>query len=127
MNREEFVEAFFQVLERAMIFSQTSLREGLLTLEKMIDEEKADVRDIFEYGMRFAVDGIDAAVIRDILENISKQEKDEYIRLLKDIQLEAVLSIQAGCNPRILLYTLNSFTDIPINDPRFEKWFDKLE
>ena len=128
MNREEFVEAFFNVLERAMIFSKKRRYEGFLTLEKMIDEEKAGNRDIFEYGMRFVVDGVDAWTIRDMLENIAKQEKDEYIRLLKNIQLEAVLSIQAGENPRITLYKMNAFTDIPINDPRFNKWLaEKLD
>ena len=127
MNKNEFNEAFFNVLERAMIFSQKARCEGLLSLEEMIDEEKAYTRDIFEYGMRFVVDGIDAVVIRDILENIAKQEKDEYSRLLKNIQLDAVLSIQAGYNPRIILFTLNSFTDIPINDPRIKKLIDELD
>jgi hypothetical protein len=83
-------------------------------LEDEIDREKADNRDIFEYGISFVVDGIDARDIRDILSNIIAQEKDENVRLLKTIQQEAAIMIQQNTNPGLMLAMLNSYTDIPI-------------
>ena len=121
MNRDEFIEAFYHVLERTIDLSMKARREGLLALEDMLDIEKADNRDIFEYGLRFVIDGTDREIIYDILFNIINQEKNENIRLIKKIQLEAILSMQAGDNPRITAYKLNSFTEIPLGDSRFQK------
>jgi flagellar motor component MotA len=121
MNRSEFAEQYYKIVERVLHFSQMARREGLLALEEELCYEKADERDIFEYGMRFVIDGTDPEIIRDILSNIIRQEKDEYMAKLKNMQLAAVLSIQAGDNPRIIYYRLNSFTDIPLNDEESKK------
>jgi flagellar motor component MotA len=82
----------------------------------MINLEKVKQRDILEYGLRFIVDGTDALVIRDILENIIDQETDEYTRQLMIIKLEIVLSVQAGDNTNIIAYKLNSLTDLSLED-----------
>jgi flagellar motor component MotA len=123
MNHSEFVEQYYKIVERALYCSQKARREGLLALEDdySYEEEKLNERDIFEYGLLFVTDGTDLEIIRDILSNIIRQEKDEYIVKLKNIQLAAVLSIQAGDNPRIMYYRLNSFTDIPLNDEGSKK------
>ena len=121
MTHDEFIESFYYVLERTIVLSHKARTEGLLALEEMLDLEKADNRDIFEYGLRFVIDGTDSIFINDILSNIIKQEKDENMRLIKTIQLEAILSIQAGDNPRITACKLNSFTEIPLSDPRYKK------
>ena len=120
MNYDEFRSAFFVVLKRAMFFWEKARREGMLALEECCDLEKAVKRDIFEYGMQFVIDGYDRKLIDKILSNIVNQEKDEYARTLKLIQKEAVLSIQAGDNPRILVILLNSYTDIPLDDPEIK-------
>jgi flagellar motor component MotA len=122
MNRLEFVEQYYKVVERALHCSELARREGLLALEKELCNEKADRRDIFEYGLRFAIDGFDYSIIRDILSNIINQENDEYTVKLKNIQLEAVLSIQAEDNSRITYCKLNSFTDLPLNDEESKKY-----
>jgi flagellar motor component MotA len=124
VNKDEFVNAFYAVFERAMFFSNKSRLEGLLRLEEAIDNEKADNRDIFEYGMRFVVDGTDSSLIDKILSNIISQEKDECQALLKTIQKEAVLAIQGGMNPRLVAALLNSYADIPLNDPVIMKALD---
>jgi flagellar motor component MotA len=121
MNYDEFVDSFYVVLERSIALSVKARHEGLLALEDIIDKEKANNRDIFEYGMRISIDGIDCEIIEEILSNIVCQEKDEYTRLLKTIQKKAVLMIQSGCNPYILAHVLNSFTDIPVTDLQFKK------
>jgi flagellar motor component MotA len=71
--------------------------------------------------MRFVVDGTDREILDNILSNIINQEKDEQLRVLKNIQKAAVLSIQAGDNSRILYAWLNSFTDISLNEDKAKK------
>jgi len=121
MSNEEFLKAFYAFVERALSILMLSRRQGLLAIEESLGKDKAANRDIFEYGMQFVVDGVDGSLIEKILTNIVSQEKDEYQLLLKTIQKEAVLSIQRGDNPRIFVLLLNSYTDIPLNDPLFKK------
>ena len=116
MTYDEFRKEFFVVFRRAMSFSEKARREGLLALEEEFDPEKANNRDIFEYGMCLTVDGTDAELINKILSNIINQEKDGYAKTLKQIQKEGVLSIQAGDNPRISVFLMNSYTDISLGD-----------
>jgi hypothetical protein len=118
MTYEEFVTEYHTVSARALQLSKKAKKEGLLALEKMINHEKLMQRDILEYGLRFVVDGTDGLVINDILSNIIKQEDDKYTRRLMTIKAEAVLSIQAGDNTRIMAYKFNSFTELSLeNDP----------
>lgn len=124
MTNDEFYEEFYVIYRRAIDFAERARREGLLALEKDIFSDKAENRDIFEYGMRFVVDGTDKELIDKILSNIINQEKDDFSKTLKTIQKEAVLSIQSGDNPRILLAILNSYTNIPLNDPELKKVFE---
>ena len=121
MNHAEFVERYITILENILNCAEKARREGLLALEEGFDPEKTGERDIFEYGLRFVIDGTDKELIEKILSNIIAQEKDEYLRVLKTIQKEAVLAIQEGLNPRILIHVLNSYTDIPLNDEKIKK------
>ena len=126
MNQTEFVEQYQNIVKKALECSNKARREGLLSLEdSLLDHEKADARDIFEYGLRFVVDGVDSEIINGILSNIIRHEKDEYMRILKNIQQEAVLSIQAGENPRLMFAKLNSFTDISLNEDKMYKLLDE--
>ena len=121
MNHAEFVESYVAMLGKILDCAEKARREGILALEEGLNQEKADKREIFEYGMGFVVDGTDSVLIEKILSNIIAQEKDEYSRILKTIQKEAVLAIQEGLNPRILIHVLTSYTDIPLNDERIKK------
>ena len=128
---------FYDILERALSFCEKARRGKFKEIEDSLDQEKIDNRDIFEYGMRFIVDGYDSPYIDKILSNIIKQEKDkqqillktmqekyELQNLLKTIQKEAVLAIQEGVSPNSLAALLNSYTDIPLNDPKFKEMRD---
>jgi flagellar motor component MotA len=126
MNHAEFNENYYQIAERALRFNDKARREGFLSLEDVIDSKKADERDIFEYGLCFAVDGVDAEVIDIILSNIVNQEQDEQLRLLKTIQKEAVLSIQAGTNGRIMLAVLNSLTGLSLNEDKMKAKLEEV-
>jgi flagellar motor switch protein FliG len=116
MTRDEFNAEYYKVSARAFQLSEKARREGLLALEEEVDSDKLNQRDIFEYGLRFVVDGTDASIIRDLLENIIEQEEDKYTRRLMVIKLEAALSIHAGDNPRITAYKLNTYTDLTLTD-----------
>lgn len=114
MNEKEFNEQYAAFIKKALPLAETVIREGLLSLT--VDPEKVKERDIFEYGLNFAIDGTDASHIEKILNNIIDQEKDEYTRLYKTIQKEAVMGIQQGINPQMLYYILNSLTGIPLKE-----------
>jgi flagellar motor component MotA len=116
MNKDEFAEQYAAFMKRALELSQKTRRESLLCLGSVIDNEKANQRDIFEYGLRFAYEATDLSIIENILDNIIAQEKDEYTHLYKTIQREAVSGIHQGDNAKILFSKLNSLTDIPLTD-----------
>jgi flagellar motor component MotA len=116
MTRDEFVKKYNDIVERALAFAEKARREGILSLEEESDQDKIAERDIFEYGIRFVIDGTDKEIIEKILSNIIKQEKEENMRVLKTIQKEAVLMIQEGMNTRLLYALLNSYTDISLKE-----------
>jgi flagellar motor component MotA len=125
MTYEEFTEAYFSFFDRAYSMSEKSRREGLLILEDFIDYKKVDDRDIFEYGMRFVIDGTDTMFIDKLLSNIIKQEKDIYKSLLMTIKKEAVLAIQEGWNHRMFAHLLSSYTNFPLSEPRYKGIFNE--
>ena len=116
MNREEFIEKYHEFAGHALALAEKARKEGLLSLEDDFDPEKIRTRDIFEYGLRFTVDGTDSDIVNKILSNIIEQDKDEYSHRFKTIQKEAVLMIQSGINPQLLCAILNSFTDLPLTE-----------
>jgi hypothetical protein len=128
MTYDEFITEYYKVSARAVQLSERSRREGLLAIEDAIDFDKLKQRDIFEYGLRFAVDGIDSAITKDILANIIMQEKDAYTRLIMQIKMAAILSIKEGEGTLIVACKMNSFTDIAFTDDRtleIEHWCNK--
>jgi flagellar motor component MotA len=124
MTHDEFVKNYTEIVGHALDYSEKARREGLLALEEALDQEKRDGRDIFEYGLSFVIDGVDAEIIEKLLSNIIKQEKDEDLRTLKTIQKEAALMIQCGVNPALMCSVLNSYTDITIKEDETLKRMD---
>jgi chemotaxis protein MotA len=116
MNQKDFTQKYKAIVERALFMNDKARREGLLALEEEIDGEKYSQRELFEYGIRLVVDGTDASFIDRILSNIIDLEQDNETKTLKIIQKEAVLSIQAGDNPRIMALLLNSHVNIDIEE-----------
>jgi len=114
MNRTEFIGHYAAFLRKALPLAQLARRQGLLSLA--CDPEKVKERDVFEYGLSFVIDGIALEFIEKILNNIIAQEKDEYARIYKTVQKEAVMGIQQGLNPDLLYSILNSLTDLPLKD-----------
>ena len=112
MEQETFVKQAAYIVRRACEFSWNARREGLPALEKSIDARKADLRDVFEYGIGLALDGADERRIDETLSGLIDGERDEDARRLKAMQKEAVLSIHADENPYILeLYLISRISD----------------
>jgi flagellar motor component MotA len=118
MNQAEFTSRYAQIAGHALEYAQIARREGLLALDDYLDSAKADERDIFEYGIRFVIDGVKRELIEKILSNIISQEPDEQMKTLKIIQKEAALMIQEGMNPRMVYAVLNSYTGLPLNQDK---------
>ena len=111
MRNHEWNERLIRIMERAYIFSYKARLEGILPLEDDLETEKVKQRDIFEYGMRFVVDGTRAELVDKILTNLIELEPDADEKLLKQIQKEAVLSIQAGENVYLMSQSLLSYVN----------------
>ena len=116
MTRDELVTAYIDFLKTALGLVAKARREGILGLDSDVDREKAAQRDIFHYGLQFAVDGTAPELTDQILTNIIEQEKDELTAKLKTIQKRAVLAIAEGLGPEIVRYILNSYTDLTIEE-----------
>jgi len=116
MTRKKFITQYAQIVGLAAQYNEKSRREGILSLvDEIEDESLYDDRDIFKYGIMFAIDGTDAGIIDKLLTNLVNQEKDKQKRVLKTLQKEAVLMIQQGFNVRLMVQMLNSYTDIPLS------------
>jgi replicative DNA helicase len=120
-----FRKAFYAILKRALDFCEIARYKGLFEMDKYLDQEKIDNRDIFEYGISLFCDGPDAPDIDKILSNIIKQENDGQQIVLKTIQKEAVLLFYEFANSHKMATVLNSYTDIPLNAPEFKKIRDE--
>ena len=121
MNRDEFIEDWFNNLERALYLSKKAYREGLLALEEELENLENEKSDILKIGLELVIDGTEHEIIEKILSNIVNREKDEYLYLLKTIKKETVLMIQQRINTITIALVLNSYSDIPLNDSRFQK------
>jgi len=112
MTSEQFETEYNKIFERAMMLSDKTRREGLLSLDDCIDEELLRQRDIMELGLRLTYDGTDLTIIDNILTNIINQETDKEKKLLKTVQKNAVLMIHQGYSRGIFALSLNSNVNV---------------
>ena len=114
MTDADFFIEYKNFLARAITLCEKACKEGLLSLEELIDEEKFIQRDIFELGIYLVIQAIDEEIIFSVLSNIVDQEKDKNMKTLKTIKLEAVSAFQKGLHPSKLFLLLNSHVSIDI-------------
>jgi len=112
MTHEDFFKQFNKILKIAVGLSMIENRQGLLALEDYIGNDAIKDMELFKRGLRLIVDGIDADNIDKIISNKIKQEKDEYVRLIINMQKDALLLIQKGVNPGLVYALLNSYAGI---------------
>ena len=121
MNEKDFIEEYNAIFERSLIFSIISRSMGLVSLVNLLDKEKCNQRDIFEFGIRLTMDGRSSEMIDKILTNIISLEPDKERKTLKTIQKEAVLAIQQDFSSEELMWLLNSYVNIDL-DKATEKY-----
>ena len=121
MNENDFMVEYNAIFERSIIFSTISRSMGLVSLENILDENKYNQRDIFEYGMQLVLNGRPPEFIDKILSNIINLKTENEKRTLKNIQKDVVLSIQQGISAEEIMWIMNSYVNIEL-DKATEKY-----
>ena len=116
MNETDFIVEYNAIFERSLVFSIISRSLGLVSLENVLDKKKCNQRDIFEYGMMLVLDGRTPEMIDKILTNIINLETDNEKRILKNIQKDAVLSIQQGIPSEQVMWIMNSYVKVELDE-----------
>ena len=98
-------------MKRAMDLSLVARKGGFLALQECLDQEGIARRDVFEYGLALVVNDWDAGVIRKILDNLVEHEVNPVRKNLAQAKEEALLSINAGDNPKVLRLKLCAYFD----------------
>jgi tetratricopeptide (TPR) repeat protein len=110
----EFETEYRELFDRALALGLKARHEGLLALCDDLDHEKEAKRDIFEWGLRFAMDGVDRIVIDKILANLINQETDKDKITMGKIKKDAILAIQAGWPHYLIALLMNSHVNIDV-------------
>ena len=126
MNEKDFMAEYNAIFERSIIFSAISRCMGLVSLEKILNKDRYNQRDIFEYGMRLALNGRPSEFIDKILSNIINLETEKDKKILKNIQKDVVLSIQQGITTEEIMWIMNSYVNIDL-DKAAEKYNEIYE
>jgi flagellar motor component MotA len=131
LEREEIT-----FIRKALEYTNIARREGLESVENSLDLNLVSKKDLFEYGMHlvfkyrsgngeeypFKYYGAD--IIKMTLENILRRRADIISQDLYLAQIDAVLSIQRGDSPLILLELLLSHFGDDIADIARKKFKD---
>lgn len=107
LPEEEREEISF--IMRTAKLSEIARREGILALEKYLDHDKIAARDVFEYGLPLVIDGYENKYIDTVLTNLVEHESDPVQKNIALAKKDAVLSIHAGENTRILALKLMAY------------------
>jgi len=112
----DFVDAYKKFAERTLYLAKKARNEGLLSLEDDIDEANIKKGDIFDYGLRFSIDGTNDEIVERILSNLINQEKDNTLKRMKAIQKEAVFAIYSGLSSKLTISLLHSLSGLSFEE-----------
>jgi|GEM_PF-2197096 len=89
-----------ELLNRMLAFSEIARREGLLSFESLMEDEK----NIFiKTGFTLVSDGIDFDIVRIIVEHLLDMGKREgYDLTARKIILQGIVSVHQGDNPSVV-------------------------
>jgi len=116
MNENDFMAEYNAIFERSLVLSIISRSLGLVSIQNLLDKKKCNQRDIFEYGIMLVLDGRVPEMIDKILTNIINLETDKEKRILKNIQKDVVLSIQQGTPSEQIMWIMNSYVNIDLDE-----------
>ncbi|GBU26538.1 hypothetical protein R84B8_00048 [Treponema sp. R8-4-B8] len=107
-----FCNYYYTLIETIFRFREKARREGLLALENELEDLS---KGFFKTGIRLVVYGTDAAVVRELLTLKIEREHDHYIKTLKKIAMEGIISIQDEDDLPQIGIRLASMVDIKNN------------
>ena len=121
-------EHLFAVADCMTKLSKKARREGILAFEEWIDDDDflppscGKLEDfLFRQIMRMMVDGCDAELIVEFSKNyVSSIDESEPALLALMLGVRAVLAIQEGYNPRVLVMMLASMMGHPLCEAYIE-------
>ena len=119
MTRKQYIKMFTGLVKQAVRLNKERLGYGIQALEYEIEDLDDEY---FKHGLRFVVDGTDAAIIDEILSNKLAFEKNKYQRMYMTIVKRAVMGIQEGLNNRIFMYVLLSLAGLSPKEQRKIEW-----
>jgi flagellar motor component MotA len=114
--QEEGEREEIRFIKRAVALSEKFRREGLLAFEAELDHKGIAARDVFEYGLLLIIGGADLEYVEKILSMLISHETDPVQRHFANAKQDAVLSMTAGENTRILVMKLLAYLDKSIAD-----------
>jgi hypothetical protein len=116
MTKEEFKAEYNAILSRALAVNEKVRRYGIESLEENIDKVKCEKKDVFEYGLRLAIDKKKPKEIEQILAEIVNKEADKDKKKLMEIKMNAIIAIREEWNTRLLMLLINSYVSLDIHD-----------
>jgi len=116
--RPEVEREEVSMLKRAVEMNELSRCGGLLALESRLDAEAIAAGDVFEYGLSLIAEshtgfwmGLESEYISATLDRLVERAIDPVQKNLALAKKEAVLSIFAGENSRILTAKMSAYVD----------------
>ncbi|MCL2185143.1 MAG: hypothetical protein FWB86_04710 [Treponema sp.] len=111
-----------ELLNRMLAFSEIARREGLLSFESLMEDEK----NIFiKTGFTLVSNGIDFDIVRIIVENLLDMGKREgYDLTARKIILQGIVSVHQGENPNVVKSKIDDIIGEDINALN-EEWKKK--
>jgi len=116
MKENDFMAEYNAIFERSLVLSVISRSLGFVSIQDLLDKKKCNQRDIFEYGMMLVLDGRVPEMIDKILTNIINLETDKEKKILKNMQKDVVLSIQQGTPSEQIMWIMNSYVNIELDE-----------
>ena len=110
MTRNEFNTEYQKFSARAIQLSEITKREGILALEKMLDQEEIEKRDILEYGLQLVINKTDFSSVEEELLDIIKQESDKYTRILMVIEVIILIIFNGSDGEADIAHVINSLS-----------------
>jgi Leucine-rich repeat (LRR) protein len=103
-------------IKRAKFLNETAKRKGFLALEKHLDHNGIEKRDIFEYALPLVIDRWDKEIIAAILDRLIAHETNPMFKNFALAKKEAVMSLYDGDNTLLMVIKLCSFFDKSIEE-----------
>ena len=119
MNQNEYFDAYNAIEIRAYMLAGKVRLHGLASLNADIDREQIMQKNPFDIGLQLICLEKDTETVAIIMDGFINLAKDPEQKTLNQITKEAILGIQSGINPGLLVKKLNSHVPFGKEDAQF--------